>query len=374
MALFSRGTRPTKSLRQILRAAFLCCAWPGIMMAAITILIVFCLFPPSLALAASGPMTFSVEVPPGKWKTLRLKNLPKDVSVLFAVKSDGPLSVGFLDGVDHCLFPQVRHPLFWGLVEAKLGFSVTIQQKGDYYVVLDNREGSAARQVTLTADAAMGEAAARAAAAERLRAVEQQLKTMQQKLGQAFIFDPFTVQVKACEANKPFVRSTNLTLCLEYARQLVATLQDRTQASDALVYSMFFEMAQRLQTQWNLPLSSHRDGLDELTTTLMLTFRLDAQVRSYAQTLINNPTIIDHVHDVFHDPDHALSVERAPRVLQWATDPDLVRKWQPTLVPHMQSSMLRHLRNHPQPWSDATLVEKELASHDQTSTGRKLRL
>jgi hypothetical protein len=341
---------------------------------AITILTAFCLFLPSLGVAGSGPMTFSVEVPPGKWKTLRLKNLPKDVAVLFAVKTDGPLSVGFLDGVDHRLFPQVRHPLFWGLVEAKLGFSVTIQQKGDYYVVLDNRDGAAARQVTLTAHATLGDAAARAAAAERLRAVEQQLKAMQQKLSQTFIFEPFTVQVKACEANKPFVRSSNLTLCLEYARQLVATLQDRTQASDALVYSMFFAIAQRLQAQWNLPLSSQSDGLDELTTTLMLTFRLDAQVRSYAQTLINNPAIAEHVHDAFHDPDHPLSVERAQRVLQWATDPDLVRKWQPTLVPHMQSSMLRHLRNHPQPWSDATLVEKELASRDHTSTGKKLRL
>ncbi|MEQ1847853.1 MAG: hypothetical protein ABL983_20000, partial [Nitrospira sp.] len=95
--------------------------------------------------AASSPQSFSVDVPPGQWKTVRLQNLPKDVLVALAIKSDGPLTVGFLDARDQKQFPRIAHPLFWGQLESKLGFSVTIQQQGDYYVLLDNREGTIKR-------------------------------------------------------------------------------------------------------------------------------------------------------------------------------------------------------------------------------------
>ena len=81
--------------------------------------------------AASNPQSFSLDVPPGQWKTVRLQNLPKDVLVALAVKSDGPLTVGFLDALDQKQFPRLAHPLFWGQLESKLGFSVTIQQQGD---------------------------------------------------------------------------------------------------------------------------------------------------------------------------------------------------------------------------------------------------
>ena len=43
----------------------------------------------------------------------------------------------------------------------------------------------------------------------------------------------------------------------------------------------------------------------------------------------------------------------------------LVRHWQPQLVPHMQTRMLQHLKDHPQPWSDLSLIEQELASREQ---------
>jgi len=70
--------------------------------------------------AASNPQSFSVDVPPGQWKTVRLHNLPKDVLIALAVKSDGPLTVGFLDAPDQKQFPRIAHPLFWGQLESKL--------------------------------------------------------------------------------------------------------------------------------------------------------------------------------------------------------------------------------------------------------------
>jgi len=316
--------------------------------------------------ATTNPQSFSVDVPPGQWKTVRLQNLPKDVLVALAVKSDGPLSIGFLDARDRKQFPLIAHPLFWGQLESKLGFSVTIQQQGDYYVMLDNREGSVRRQVSLTAQATLGGAAAQALMNAQLKKVELQLQTLVQKLNQTFVFDPVPIRVKTCDRQQPFERGSSLTLCLQYARQLMQTFQDKTQASDALVYSMFQEMAQLFQAQWGLESSDPSTMMDELTTVLMLTFRLDANVRAYSQTLINHPTLIASLGETFNDPLHPLTVERAQRVLKWATDPTLVHHWQAQLVPRMQTKMLQHLKDHPQPWSDESLIEKELSSRIQS--------
>ena len=333
----------------------------------LTVFLVLVLALPTLAVsAASNPQTFSLDVPPGQWKTVRLQNLPQDILVALAVKSDGPLTVGFLDALDQKQFPRIAHPLFWGQLESKLGFSVTIQQQGDYYVVLDNREGAIKRQVSLTAQATLGGTAAQALLNAQLRKVELQLQALVQKLNQTFVFEPVPIQVKTCDRRQPFERAGSVTLCLQYARQLMQTFQDKTQASDALAYSMFLEMARLFQSQWGLQSSDPSTMLDELTTVLMLTFRLDANVRAYSQTLINQPTLTASLADTFNDPLHPLTVERAQRVLKWATDPTLVHHWQAQLVPHMQTKMLQHLMHHPQPWSDQSLMEKELSSRIQS--------
>jgi hypothetical protein len=188
---------------------------------------------------------------------------------------------------------------------------------------------------------------------------------LEQKLNQMFVFEPMPIRVKTCDGQRPFERTETLTLCLQYASQLMQTFQDRTQASDALVYSMFQEVARLLQSQWDLRENDPANTLDEFTTVLMLTFRLDASIRAYSQSIINQPTLSVSLGKVFNDPLHPLTTERAQRVLVWATNPNLVRSWQPHLVPHMQTAILQQLKAHPQPWSDVELIEEELASRER---------
>jgi hypothetical protein len=323
------------------------------------------LLAPSPTHADSIPKTVSLDVPRGQWKGVRFKDLPKDIVLTLGMTVNGGISVGFLTASDHRQFPHMTQPLFWGQAEAKLGFSVTIQQPGDYYVVLDNRDGSNGRRVNLTLKATATNAAAQALMAEQLRKIELQLKTLEQKLNQMFIFNPRPIRVKTCEGQQPFERTETLTLCLQYARQLMQTFQDRTQATDALMYSLFQEVAQVFQSQWGLEATDSADTLDELTTVLMLTFRLDANVRAYSQTIINQPALSVTLEKAFKDSLHPLNTERAQRVLGWATNPNLVRSWQPHLVPHMQTSVLQQLKAHPQPWSDIELIEQELATRDR---------
>jgi hypothetical protein len=320
---------------------------------------------PVSAFSDSPPQSFSLDVPAGEWKTIRLKELPKDIAVAIAVTSNGMVSVGFLSPSDHRRLPRINSPLFWGETESKLGFSVVIPQQSDYYFVVDNRAGTASRHVTFSTHAKMTEAAAQALFNERVRKVELQLKALEEKLNQTFVFDPVLIQVKRCESPLSFERGATLTLCLQYAQQLMRAFQDTTQASDALVYSLFQEMARVFDAQWNLTSADFSLDLDELTTVLMLTFRLDASLRAYSQTIINQPELSASLAETFKDPMHPLTTERAERVLAWATNPHLLRSWQSHLVPHMHTRVLHQLKAHPQPWSDLHVIEEELATRER---------
>jgi hypothetical protein len=95
----------------------------------------------------------NAEVPAERWKALRLRGLPKDASVAIRVESSGPIRVIFLHQNELQRFPKPVRPAFAGSAERRLTFRVTIPIAGSYYVILDNRKGSEAREVRLLIEA-----------------------------------------------------------------------------------------------------------------------------------------------------------------------------------------------------------------------------
>lgn len=113
-----------------------------------------------LALAVCPPVaqaaqaSFNVEVPAGKWKGLRVKNLPAGTEVKVEVRSEGEIRVLFLDGADLKRMPTPARPLFDGRTAGRISIKLRVPVAGNYYVILDNRGGSAPRRVRLTVAAA----------------------------------------------------------------------------------------------------------------------------------------------------------------------------------------------------------------------------
>ena len=103
-----------------------------------------------------GPVTFTVEVPQGKWKALRLRNVPTGAVVAVEVVSSGDVVVAFADETEYRRYPALERPLFFGRVEKRIAFSVTAPAEGNYYVVFDNRSGMESRVVTARVRAARG--------------------------------------------------------------------------------------------------------------------------------------------------------------------------------------------------------------------------
>jgi len=310
------------------------------------------------AFAVSGPVTLNVDVPSGQWKGIRLRSLPKDAVVAVQVESNGDILVGLVDAKSYQAPADKRRPLFMGRVEKRLSFSVTTQKSGDHYLLFDNRTGTETRVVTVTVRAARG-------TADQMQAANRILRGFERQLHRIFVFDPFPIGVKKCGEPKAFLDRPGVILCAEYVYHLYDIIEDQVKTKDALSFSIFHEIGRVLLSKWKHPFSFNIDVADEFATVLMVMVKQEQRAAGAAVYFEGNPTTTVVLNKLFQDERHPLTVKRAQNVIRWLKDPELVRNWQKTLVPHMQTSLLKGLKAKPTPWTDLPLVEKELAQRDK---------
>ena len=116
------------------------------------------------------------------------------------------------------------------------------------------------------------------------------------------------------------------------------------------------------QGQQGGPDLCHEEVADEFATVVMIMLGQKERVRATPEFFTANPSLVEALLKTFVDDRHPLSVQRSRNILRWLDDPQLVKKWQPTLVPRMQSALLERLRDRPTAWTDAALVGRELAA------------
>jgi hypothetical protein len=107
--------------------------------------------------AAAAEAAMSVDLPGGKHKAVRLRNLPKGAIMAVAVQTSGPIAISLLSELDYRRFPKVQDPVFLGTVDRKLSFTVSIPAAGNFYLVLDNRRAQDARKVRFLIRAQRGQ-------------------------------------------------------------------------------------------------------------------------------------------------------------------------------------------------------------------------
>ena len=313
---------------------------------------------PTAWAVVKGPVRLSIDVPPGQWKTARLKSLPKDAVVAVKVECEGEIIVGVVDSKGYLTYPKSPRPLFLGRVLKKLSFSVSIPESGHYYVVLDNRFGSQPQAVTITMSAARS-------SVDQLEAADKILRAFEGQLHQIFIFDPFKMGVEKCDEPKSFLDRTGIFLCAEYIYHLYDTLGDKERAQNALSFSIFHEVARVLLSDWNHPSASNPETADEFATVLMLMLKQNERAYAIAEYFVKNPSQSEELAKLLDDNRHPLSPQRCQNILRWLDDPQFVRKWQKFLVPHMQTVLLKRLLLKPTPWTDLELVEQELQARQK---------
>ena len=97
------------------------------------------------ALAAEVAVT--VEIPAGQTRSIRLRGVPAGAVMAVRIEADGRVLVALVGA------KQMKDPggkpkaLFRGAAQRKLSFRVSVPERDDYFLVLNNRQGSEPRSV-----------------------------------------------------------------------------------------------------------------------------------------------------------------------------------------------------------------------------------
>ena len=89
----------------------------------------------------------TVEVPAGQTRSIRLRSVPGGSVMAIRIESDGRVLVALVAA------KQLKNPgsppkaLFRGSADRKLTFRVSIAERDDYFLVLNNRQGTEPRSV-----------------------------------------------------------------------------------------------------------------------------------------------------------------------------------------------------------------------------------
>lgn len=309
-----------------------------------------------LSYAVEKSASFSREVAAGKWTGVRLRNLPKGASLAVQVKTDGEVTALLLNETSYRRLPAVDRPLFQGKTADRISFSIRVPETGNYYLVLDNRDGVEARKFTIDVKAAADTATQR-----QTSVVDTELAKLSDTLGKIFVFDALTIRAAKCGKPNAFSVAKGVVICAEYARELLDALDDKQKAADAIMFILLHEVGHTLLRQWDYPFFGNEEIADEFATAVMVMFKQQARVRSQAEYFVSRPTADELKRKLKKDDRHPLSVQRARNILRWVDDPQFARKWQPVLVPHMQTAFLQALKQNPPSWAASELVERELA-------------
>lgn len=311
---------------------------------------------PELLWGAQG--TFTTDVPPGKWKSVRVRNLPVSAVVSVQAESSGSVGVAFLDSSDLRAYPSPANPLFQGQFEDKLSFSVTIPSQGDYYVLFDNRRGNESRSIKVTIAGKRGDRVrVNPASIEKF---QDSLDEFERKLTNVFIFEPFPLKIKQCGVARAFATTAGVVLCAEYAKKLYDTLGDKEKTRDAILFTVFHEIGHVFLRQWHSPVYDNEDVADEFAAAIMMLFGLRERLVAKAEFFASQPARTEALAKALKDDRHSLSVQRARNILRWAGDSSLLRKWEGQFVPHMQTQALEKLLDRDNRPFDREAIEKEL--------------
>ena len=304
----------------------------------------------------------NAEVDAGKIYTTKLGNLPRGADLQITVEVDGEIRVLLLNEGDLVALPDVKRPFFQGKTSDELKFSLKVPERGDYYLMLDNRQGRTQRNFKLNV---MASAATPVDLPEetlaKLKAAYKELDEFEAKLRRVFVFDELSFRIGNCGTANTFSDTDTIYICTEIGRQLMQEIGDEAKARDALLFAMLHEVGHVLLNQWDYPFYANEEVADEFATVLMAMFGQAERARIQAEYFSRQSPDEELARKRNRDDRHPLSVQRARNITRWLDDPGLVKRWQKVLVPHMQSSALRALESRPKPWVDSVLIKEELA-------------
>lgn len=317
-----------------------------------------------LAHAKVQSAKLAIDVPSGQWKTIRLRNLPKGSAIRVEIKSNGPVVVALVNETKHEKYPDIERPLFESNIHDKLTFSVKIPASGHYYLMFNNISGIKDVMLDAVIHGASGSDAVsiqKSHPKDKEEALEKTLNQIGAELKKLFIFEPFSIDVKICGKRNIFSGPDGIVVCLEFVKKIVSSMGSKEKSINVLLFTIFHEVSHLLLKQWDYPFYDNEEVADDFATVLMIMIGQKERLSAMTEYFISSPSSNELMAKVFKGDRHPLSIERARNIVRWMREPDRIKRWQTIFVPHMQTSILKHLKKKPTSLVNISLIEKELS-------------
>ncbi len=317
-----------------------------------------------LAHAKVQSAKLAVDVPSGRWKAIRLRNLPESSAVRVEIKSNGSIVVALVNETQYEKYPDIERPLFHGNVHDKFTFSVKIPATGHYYLMFNNISGI--KEVKLDATI-YGASASDAVSIQNSLPKDQKdvfEKTLSQigtELKKLFLFEPFPISAKICGEGNVFSGPDGIVICLEFVKKITNSLGSKEKSINVLLFTIFHEVGHILLKQWEYPFYDNEEVADDFATVLMIMIGQKERLGAMTEYFISNPSSNELIAKAFKGDRHPLSIERARNIIRWMKDQNRLKRWQTIFVPHMQTSVLEQLKKNSPSLVNISLIEKELS-------------
>ncbi len=333
------------------------------------ILLVALLSCPPLAQAKTQTVKVAVDVDAGKYKAVRLKNLPRDSVVKVDITGDGVVTVLFVTEEQYKEYPTIQRPLFQSTVRDRFNFTVTIPAAGNYHLVFDNSAGPRAAKLQAAITGATGSDTnlfQESRRPEQGESVGKDLTAIGSELGKVFVFKPFPIIAGKCGKSGAFSGSEGVMICLEFVKAISDTMGNKEKTTTVLLFAVYHEVGHILLSEWGFPFYDNEEIADEFAAMLFVMLGQQDRLSALTEYFLSNPTSNELLAKELKGDRHPLSLDRARSMVRLAKDAGRLKRWQLIFVPHMQTALLERIRKNPPAWADLVLVKKELALRKQT--------
>jgi hypothetical protein len=274
---------------------------------------------------------------PAGWIGAALRGLPAGGNLRLEAQTDGPVTLHLLDSDDYRGFPNSGRSLLTRAMDGDCVAELSLPSSGDYYVVIDNRDGATEREVAL---------AFRARAPQLSAGLElgDQLGALANRIRHAFALDGLELRLAPLGAPRVAAEGRVITLSREFVDHLGAALADPSLHRDALLFVIMHEIARH----WP---EGEPGRIEDLAAALMIVFNQLDGLRRQAEAVVALPAGATPEHP-------ALLKKTARRVLARLAKPGaLLREQQHRLLPVMTRATLHELQAVAPDWADPARVD-----------------
>lgn len=310
----------------------------------------------SLLLCGVAPFAFGAEksaevnseVLPHRWSAVRLSNVDRGATLEVKLQLDGQTTIALVNESQLKRYPRVARPLFRTETRNRANFSIVAPRSGNYYLIVDNRKGASRRKYSLSIKASLG-LTENPLQGQKSLTGNDPLKLLSRVIQTAFEVDSLKFKLTTCESSNTITRGKTIYLCKEYLKRLKDQFKDNRKINEIVLFELMKESGYVLLRRWKYPLINNPNVKDEFATALLLMFGRRESVEIQAK------------YSTWLEPGR----EGRPDTLRkWLGDPFFVKKWQPFLIPKMQTRYLRLLKKKEHSWTSRKLIDRELARRE----------